>query len=81
MLLVKEILRGEQTSHGWVRNFMKRHPELALRKGHATANIRAISTTPESMRSYYNMLEGILKKHNLQNYPGQLYNVDETGMS
>ena len=77
----KKLLRGERISHGWVGNFMKRHPELALRKGDATADIRMNSTTPESMKSYYDLLEGILKKHNLKNCPGQIYNVDETGMS
>jgi len=28
----KGILKGEHISHGWIDNFMKRHPELALRK-------------------------------------------------
>lgn len=77
----KGILKDEHISHGWIDNFMKRHPELALRKGDATADIRMKSDTPEAMRNYYDLLEEILEKHNLKNSPGQIYNVDETGMS
>jgi len=77
----KGILKGEHISHGWIDNFMKRHPELALRKGDATADIRMNNVTPETMKSYYDLLEEILEKHNLKNSPGQIYNVDETGMS
>ena len=72
---------GENISHGWVDCFMKKHPELALRKGDATAEIRMNSITPESMKSYYDLLEEILENHNLKNSAGQIYNVDETGMS
>ena len=72
---------GDNISHGWVDYFMKKHPELALRKGDATAEIRMNSVTPESMKSYYDLLQEILEKQNLKNSPRQIYNVDETGMS
>ena len=77
----KGMLKGVNISHGWVDNFMKRHPELALRKGDATAEVRMNSVTTENMKSYYDLLEEILEKHNLKTSPGQIYNVDETGMS
>ena len=60
---------------------MKRHPELALRKGVATAEVRMNRVTTENIKSYYDLLGEILKKHNLKTTPGQIYNVDETGMS
>ena len=38
-------------------------------------------TTPEIISEYYDLLETVLGHHELSDKPGQVYNVDETGVS
>jgi len=38
------------------------------------------SVNKESMDHYYNLLEKVLSEHNLHESPGQIYNMDETGI-
>jgi len=35
----KEVLRTGKISDGWLTSFMRRHPELSLRKGDCTSQI------------------------------------------
>ena len=75
----KGVLRDEKISNGWFRRFLERRPNLSLRRGDATANVRMEALDIEKMNEYFKSLEETLKQHNLMNYPGQIYNVDETG--
>ena len=76
----KGVLRDEKISNGWFRRFLERRPNLSLRRGDATANVRMEALDIEKMNEYFKSLEETLKQHNLMNYPGQIYNVDETGV-
>ena len=77
----KDVLRSERLSDGWWEKFMRRHQDkLSLRRGDATAHIRMDSTNFEVIRKYYDLLEETLTAHNLSNTPGQIYNMDESGM-
>ena len=40
---------------GWFERFMKRQPELSLRKGDATTNVCINSGTPEAMSQYFEL--------------------------
>ena len=53
---------------------------MSLRRGDAIAHIRMDSTNFEVIRKYYDALEETLMAHNLSNTPGQIYNMDESGM-
>ena len=76
----KGVLRGEKISDGWFRRFLERKPKLSLRRGDATANVRMEALDIETKNEYFKSLEETLKEHDLINSPGQIYNVDETGV-
>lgn len=77
----KGVLKKDKVTDGWYRRFAERQPKLSLRKGDATAHVRMDATTPETMKKYFDLLHECLTEHNLIDSPGQIYNVDETGMS
>ena len=62
----------------WFRGFLERRPNLSLQRGDATANVRMEAQGIEKI-NISSLLKKPLKQHNLMNYPGQIYNVDETG--
>ena len=76
----KKVLKHMKISDGWYRRFMERQSHLSLRKGDPTANVRMDCLTPEKMKQYFELLKDVLEEHNLMESPGQIYNVDETGM-
>ena len=76
----KKILKSDKISDGWFTKFIKRHDALSLRKGDSTAAVRMDCLTTENMMKYFENLEVCLNEHDLMNRPGQIYNVDETGM-
>ena len=76
----KGMLRGSRVKSGWFQRFMERHPDLSLRKGDATVNVRMDCLNSETMKAYFNLLNDVLDKNELMDSPAQIYNVDETGM-
>lgn len=76
----KQLLRKDRISDGWWRRFAARQPQLSLRRGDPTAHIRMDSTSKKVIEQYYGLLEKTLEENNLMNSPGQIYNMDETGM-
>ena len=73
------MLKKQKVSDGWFRRFKERQPQLSLRRGDATANVRMNCLNKETMAQYFSMLKDVLTEHNLFDSP-QIYNVDETGM-
>ena len=76
----KGVLKKEKVTDGWFRRFKERQPQLSLRKGDATANVRMNCLNKETMAEYFSMLKNVLEEHNLLDSPAQIHNVDETGM-
>ena len=75
-----KILKGDRVTDGWFNRFMERNDKLSLRKGDATANVQMDCLNTEAIKSYFDLLKSVLENHNLMKSPGQIYNVDETGM-
>ena len=77
----KGILRKKKISDGWFQRFIERQPNLSLRKGDRTAFVRmdAMNRTAE-LDNYFITLKSILVDNDLMDKPGQIYNVDESGM-
>ena len=52
-----------------------------LTKGDATAHVRMDAmANHEALDNYFKLLKEVLEEHNLMDKPGQVYNVDESGM-
>ena len=70
----------EKVTDGWWRRFMERQPQLSLRRGDATAHVRMNAVNKETIDGYFDLLEETLNVHGLMNSPGQLYNMDKSGI-
>lgn len=73
----KKVLRREKISDGWIRRFIERQPQLSVHKGDSTAFARMDAMKKEEdLDSYFITLV----EHDLIHRPGQIFNVDESGM-
>lgn len=71
----EEKLAGKE----WLRGFLKRHPELSLRRPTSTSVSRAIGFNKPQCERYFNNLSQLLLTHNFP--PQSIFNMDETGIT
>ena len=64
----------------WFHNFMKRWPDLKVRKPRSLELARAKATSEEAVSSYFKELDNILTKYDLKKAPERIYNIDEKGL-
>ena len=76
----KGILRKQRISQGWWNRFMERQKDLSLRRGESISHVRMDAVNKETMDHYFSLLKDTLEEHNLLDKPGQMYNVDESGL-
>ena len=67
-------------SSGWWDSFVRRHPNLTLRAPAPLSRARSNSSSYEVIEAYFDLLEETLYENQLSGKPGQLYNMDESGM-
>ena len=81
--LVHQILasRGRHVvvSNGWFASFQRRHPELVLRNPSPLSLARSQATDSEMLDRYFDLLVETLVANNLEDKPGQIFNMDESG--
>ena len=81
MALVKRVLQSKSlTTHvssDWWESFCRRHPNLSL---HTAAPLSLDASDPDTTLRYFDLLERTLEENDLIGKPGQLYNMDESGM-
>lgn len=71
--------RNETAGHKWLRLFLKRHPELTLRKPENLSIARIKGFSEENVAKFYSILKPELEK--IKYDPTKIFNVDETGIS
>ena len=64
----------------WWKSFVSRHPELSLRVSECVSRARAIGTNKVALERYFDLLCQTLSKEGLQEWPCQIFNLDETGI-
>ena len=65
---------------GWWQSFCHRHPNLTLRTPAPLSKARHDASDPETVVRYFDLLEQTMVENDLLDKPGQIYNVDESGM-
>ena len=84
LTLVQRIIdsRGIQrnVSSGWWESFCRRHPSLTLRTAVPLSLTRAKASDPEMLSRYFDLLEKTMEENHLTGKPGQIFNMDESGM-
>ena len=78
-MLERKGISGSVTS-GWWLYFCHRHPNLTLRTPAPLSKARHDASNPETVVRYFDLLEQTMVENDLLDKPGQIYNVDESGM-
>ena len=65
---------------GWWDSFIKRQPHITLRTPAALSSARSKATSEEVIDLYFYMLDEILHQNGVLDKPGQIFNMDESGM-
>lgn len=63
----------------WAQGFMRRNPQLSLRKPEATSINRILSFNKNEISHFYDNLKSVMDKYNFP--PSRIFNVDETGIT
>ncbi|KAJ8940053.1 hypothetical protein NQ314_010885 [Rhamnusium bicolor] len=63
----------------WYSNFMKRHPQLSLKKAQSLQNKRAKASDPFVVGNHYKNLKRIVEENEFDQYPELFFNCDESG--
>ncbi len=80
MLTQKGVDREKTVTRGWWTRFIARHYEvLSLRTPSTLSLARASASSTAAMDNYFDILEHTLKETGLCDYPGLIYNMDESG--
>ncbi|XP_044764486.1 MFS-type transporter clz9-like [Coccinella septempunctata] len=64
----------------WLQLFLKRNPELSIRKSEGVSQARSMGLNKKNVSDYFSLLQNILIEHNLLDNPGNIVNVDESGL-
>ena len=65
----------------WFYNLLSRWPEMKVCKPRSLSELRAKTTSQESINTYFTELGRIMDKYNLKDKPACIYNVDEKGIT
>lgn len=71
--------KNQKAGKHWFRSFMRRHPDLSLRKPEPTSLSRATSFNRHNVQIFFNKLKEIMEKYKF--HAGSIYNMDETANS
>ncbi|KAJ8945555.1 hypothetical protein NQ318_020401 [Aromia moschata] len=63
----------------WLELFLKRHPEISLRKPEGTSQNRISAFNKPEVERFFNNLLAVMEKYKFSE--SKIYNVDETGIS
>ncbi|XP_071952888.1 uncharacterized protein [Antedon mediterranea] len=72
---------GNMPGRQWLRNFMKRHPDLSVRRPESLGIERA-TVTKEKISQWFHEYKAFMKDAGIEDVisdPSRLFNVDETG--
>ena len=72
--------KNVKVSNGWWQSFRNRNPNMILRTSESLSYIRAVSSSPEIINHYFDLLESTIVDNCLLGKPSQIFNMDETGM-
>jgi transposase len=67
----------EMAGADWFADFLRRHPQLAIRKPQATSLARATAFNETTVDEFFTNLEDVMKRFKFETQ--NIYNMDETG--
>jgi hypothetical protein len=70
-----------KASNDWYLGYKRRHSDLVLRTPEGISTARAEAFNPKRVSKFFEDARQIYDKFQFFNFPSQIYNVDETGLS
>lgn len=70
---------NESAGVDWMKCFMRRHPNLSLRKPENTSLARTVSFNKTNAKEFLDNYTEVMQRYNFQ--PAQIFNLDETGIT
>lgn len=64
----------------WLRSFLERNPEIALRQAEGLSIDRAMGLNRTEVANFFKLLTTILTENNLLDKPDRIFNMDESGV-
>lgn len=77
-LKVKNPFSKGEAGRYWFKGFLKRNPDIVLRKGENLSYGRLMRFNKQIVEHFFSLLRSVYEKSELQ--PQQIYNVDESGL-
>lgn len=71
-------ISGQQIGESWPKRFLKRHPDLKMKKTTGLEKARANALNQFAVNKFFDMLTDVIKEYNI--LPENLYNMDEKGV-
>ena len=68
-------------SDGWLSSFLRRHPEISLRRPSHVDGGRFAMARQSVIDRYFEMMKDIFNKYQIHNQPSRILNLDETGFN
>ena len=73
-------LANATVTDGWWSSVKRLHGVLTLQTVEQLSYTRAVSSSPQIISCYFDLLEETTEKNDLMDKPAQIFNLDETGM-
>ena len=72
---IKHPFSGGAAGADWLAGFMKRNPDISLRKPEGTSMSRAVAFNRERVQQFFAMFKELVAKHGFS--PREIWNMDE----
>lgn len=69
-----------KAGYDWLHSFLRRHPDISVRKAEGISINRATGMNRETVKHYFELLEKVLTDNKLYDKPSNVFNMDETGL-
>ncbi|PXF44948.1 hypothetical protein BWQ96_05312 [Gracilariopsis chorda] len=70
--------RNDRPGDGFVRNFIRRHPDLSLKRRSQLEKPRQLAMSPTNLAKHFARLKQVFKEYKITK-PEQVFNIDESG--
>ena len=76
-----QVFKHDGPTDGWLTSFMRRHPEITLRRPSIIDGGRFAMARKSTIDAYFKGMRKLFNSMKLDSAPNRIYNLDETGFS
>lgn len=71
---------NDMAGYDWPHSFLRRNPQLSVRKSEGISKNRALGMTKAVVKEYFDLLEKTINETQLVGKPCHIFNMDESGL-